>query len=151
MNENIKLTGAVELILRDSDGNIKQEYKDHNLVVTVGKNYLAAWIAAASQAGEFMDFIALGSGNTAPSASQTALVTELSGGGYGRVAGALSSALNVWTNVATFAPGNGTATIAEVGLFSANSAGTMFARALVGPVTKAAGDTLTVTWNVTFS
>jgi hypothetical protein len=31
-------------------------------VVTVGKTYLATWLAAASQAGKFMSYIALGTG-----------------------------------------------------------------------------------------
>lgn len=151
-NESITVKGEVRIELRDCNGNLKQSHTNHNLVVTIGKTYLAAWLAAASQAGPFMSFIALGTNGTAPSAGQTALIAESVVGGYARVAGTITSASNVWQNKAVFGPTVGTDTIQEVGLFSAITSGTMFARqAGFAPIIKLAADTLTVTWSVTFS
>ena len=81
------------------------------------------------------------------SASDTTLQTELST----RVAGTLSSSTNVWQNQATFGPGVDTGAITEAGIFSASSAGTLFARQVFPVVNKAAGDSLQLTWQVTFS
>lgn len=151
LNEALKLTGSVNIKLIGPDGVIKQEHTDHNLVVTVGKNYLAAWLAAATQSTEFMTFVGLGTNSSGPSSGDTTLGAELSGGGYSRSDGTLSSSTNVWTNTATFSPGNGTGAITEAGLFSASTSGTMFARQVFSVYNKAAGDTMVIVWSVTFS
>lgn len=130
----------------DANGNLKDEWELHNLVVTAGKNFLATWLAAASQAGQFMQYIAAGSGSTSPSVTDTALVSEL-----GRVAGTLSSNNNVWQNIATFGPGVATGTWQEAGLFSAAAAGTMFARQTFSAKTKDPDNTIQVTWQVTLA
>lgn len=149
--ESFNLKGSVNVQLIGPDGKVKQEHTNHNLIVTVGKTYLAAWIAAASQAGAFMAYMGLGTGSTSPVAGDTTLQTELSGGGYSRQTGTVTSSSNVWQNVVSFAPGNGTGAITEAGLFSASTVGTMFARQVFSTYNKAAGDTLTITWTVTFS
>lgn len=151
LNEQIKLNGNVSITLIGPDGQVKQQHSKHNLVVTVGKTYLTTWLATATQSTEFMTYIALGTGTSGPTSGDTALGTEFSGGGYSRVDGTLTSASNVWTNTATFAPGNGTGAVTEAGLFSASSVGTMFARQVFPVYNKQAGDTLIVVWNVTFA
>jgi hypothetical protein len=143
--DGLKISGHVKYELRDSNGNVKDTWENKNLVVTVGKNYLAAWLVAASQAGYFMQFIQLGEGTAAPTASDTVLETPLTP----RVAGTLSSSTSVWTNVAVFAPGVATGNLTEAGLFSLTTGGTMFSRQVFSLRTKQAGDTLTVTWNLT--
>lgn len=147
MNDGLKVTGHIHIKLFDSTGELKTERDINNLVVTVGKNYLATWLAAASQAGEFMTHIGLGTGTNAVAAGDTALQTELAT----RVDGTLSSATNVWQNVATFGAGVDTGMVTEAGLFSAAAAGTMFARQVFTAIDKQAGDTLELTWQVTFS
>ena len=150
-NEQIKITGSVQVTLTGPDGKVKAAHTNPNLVVTVGKDFLAAWLTEDTQSTKFMNYVALGTSNTAASAGQTALVAELSGGGYSRVDGSLTSAANVWVNTATFNPGNGTGTLQEVGLFSASTSGTMFARQVFGPYGKAAGDTLSIVWSLTLA
>lgn len=147
MNEQLKLTGRVNYKLFDASGALKDERDVNNVVVTVGKNFLAAWIAAASQAGFFMQYLALGTGATAASASDTALQTELAT----RVAGTLSSSTNVWQNQGTFGPGVNTGAITEAGILSASSVGTLLARQTFPVINKAAGDSLQVTWQITLS
>lgn len=147
MDEKLKLTGRVNYKLFDANGNLKDERDVNNVVVTVGKNFLAAWIAAASQAGYFMQYLALGTGTNAASAADTTLQTELAT----RVAGSLSSSTNVWQNQGTFGPGVDTGAITEAGIFSASSVGTMLARQVFPVINKAAGDSLQVTWQITLS
>lgn len=147
MEETIKLTGYIKFDLFDSKGNLKQHEEVKNVVVTVGKDYLAAWLMAASQAGYFMQYLALGTGTNAAVVGDTTLQTELST----RVAGALTSSTNVWQNQGTFGAGVDTGAITEAGIFSASSGGTMLARQVFPVINKAAGDSLQVTWQVTLS
>jgi hypothetical protein len=147
MNENLKLKGHINLKLYGPDGVLKDERDIDNVVVTVGKTYLANWLTAATQSDYFMRYIALGTGATAASAADTALQTELST----RVAGTLSNVSNVWQNSASFGAGVDTGAITESGLFSASSSGTMFARQVFPVLNKQAGDSITFVWSVTLS
>jgi hypothetical protein len=151
INESIELKGSVKVQLFDENGNLKQEHENKNLIVTIGKSYLATWLAAASQAGKFMSYIALGEGVSGPAAGDTGLGSELTGGGNARVVGTLTSSTNTWNNTATFGPGNGTGAVTEAGLFSELTTGTLFARQVFGAYNKAAADTLTVSWTLTLS
>lgn len=147
MKESLKITGKVTIKVFDENMKLIQEQTSSNLIVSVGKTYLAAWLAAASQAGEFMSYIALGTGNTAPTAGDTGLQSPLSP----RVQGVLLSSLNTWQNTATFGPGVCTGTLSEAGLFSAITSGTMFARNVFAPISKLAGTTVQVVWQVQFN
>lgn len=147
INKEIKLSGHIKFELKDSNGKIKEVREIKNVVVTVGKEYLAAWLTAATQADYFMRYIGLGTGTSAAAAGDIALETELAT----RVAGTLSNTTNVWQNQATFGPGVNTGAITEAGIFSASSAGTMLARQVFAVVNKAVGDTLTVTWQITLA
>lgn len=145
--ESITAKGRIKFDLYDASGNLKETREINNVVVTVGKNFLATWLTAASQAGFFMQYIGLGTGTNAANASDTTLQTELST----RVAGTLTPSANVWQNIASFGPGVNTGAVTESGIFSASSAGTMFARQTFAVINKGAGDSLQVTWQVTFS
>jgi hypothetical protein len=94
-----------------------------------------------------MQYIGLGTGTNAANASDTDLQTPLAT----RVAGTLSSASNVWQNIASFGPGVNTGAITEAGIFSVASGGTLMARQVFGTITKGAGDSLQVTWQITLS
>lgn len=149
--EFVKLFGSVHVQLIGADGRVKQEHFNHNLVVTVGKTYLATWLAAASHAGKFMSYIALGTSSTPAASGDVALGAELSGGSYARQQGTLTSSSNVWTNTASFSPGVALGAITEAGLFSASTSGTLFAHQVFSVYNVAAGDTFQVTWSVTFN
>ena len=147
IQETIKLKGRIKLALFDASGKEKETREIDNVIVTVGKTYLAAWLAAASQAGYWMQYIGLGEGINAANASDTTLQTPLAT----RVAGTLSSATNVWQNVALFGPAVDTGAITEAGIFSAASGGTLMARQVFAVINKGAGDSLSVTWQITLS
>jgi hypothetical protein len=42
MNENIKVTGELSVVLKDQNGNVKQAVTIPNLVVDTGKSFIAA-------------------------------------------------------------------------------------------------------------
>ena len=145
LQEQVKMTGQVSIRILDKDGNVKDERNIKNLVVTVGKEFIASRMVGTS-AG-VMSHMAVGSDNTAAASGDTALGSEL-----GRVAiipGTSSGA--VATFVATFPAGTGTGAVVEAGLFNASSSGTMLCRTVFSVVNKGADDAMTITWQVTVS
>ena len=141
--ESVNIKGNLEVILLDENGNKKDYIKVNNLVVAVGKDVIASRLVGNTSA--IMSHMAVGSSSTTATTSQTALGTEL-----GRVAlDSSSRASNTITYVATFPAGTGTGSITEAGILNASSSGNMLCRTVFGVVTKASGDTVVITWNVT--
>lgn len=143
-SETLKITGHFVLELFGPDGILKDRREMKNTITTVGKNYTATWLSAASQAGYYMQYLAVGTGT--PTA--TALGAEVGT----RVAGTITNPSSaVWQNAGTFAAGNGTGALIEIGIFSAAAAGTMLASQTFAVVNKLAGDSLALTWQITVS
>ncbi len=141
--ESVNVKGNLEVILLDETGKQKDYRKVNNLVVAVGKDVIASRLVGNSLA--VMSHMAVGSSDTAATTSQTALGTEL-----GRVSlDSTSRASNTITYVATFPAGTGTGSITEAGILNAGTTGNMLCRTVFGVVTKASGDTVVITWNVT--
>jgi hypothetical protein len=141
--ESINVKGNLEVILLDETGNQKDYRKINNLVVAVGKDTIASRMVGNTIA--IMSHMAVGSSNTAPATSQTAL-----GGELGRVVlDSTTRAANTITYIATFPAGTGTGAITEAGILNASSSGNMLCRTAFGVVTKTASDTVIITWNVT--
>ena len=141
--ESINVKGNLEVILLDETGKQKDYRQVKNLVVAVGKDTIASRMVGNATA--IMSHMAVGSSNTAATTSQTAL-----GGELGRVAlDSTTRASNTITYVATFPAGTGTGALTEAGILNAASSGNMLCRTVFGVVTKAAGDTVVITWNVT--
>ena len=141
--ESINVKGNLEVILLDETGAQKDYRKVNNLVVAVGKDTIASRMIGNTTA--IMSHMAVGSSNTAATTSQTALGSEL-----GRVAlDSTTRSSNTITYVGTFPAGTGTGAITEAGILNASSSGDLLCRTVFGVVTKAAGDTVIITWNVT--
>ena len=141
--ESINVKGNLEVILLDETGRQKDYRKINNLVVAVGKDTIASRMVGNTTA--IMSHMAVGTSNTAATTSQTALGTEI-----GRVAlDSTSRSTNTITYVATFPAGTGTGALTEAGILNASSYGDLLCRTVFGVVTKAAGDTVVITWNVT--
>jgi hypothetical protein len=148
INDSLKAKGTLQLVLTDSQGNIKQQ-DEHNLVVNTGLAYIASRIKDAS--ATVMSHMGVGSGTTAAAAADTALGSQLSS----RVA--LDSTVLVTTSatddsvqyVATFDAGQSTGAITEAGIFNADTAGTMLCRTVFPVINKGELDTLVITWKVT--
>jgi hypothetical protein len=144
IEETIMVTGDVQIKLVGPDGKIKQEQTIKNLVVTTGKQYIASRMTGTTTA---MSHMAVGSGNTAAAAGDTALGAQLD-----RVAltsGTTTAA--VTTYIASFPAGTGTGAITEAGVFNAASGGTMLCRTVFAVVNKGADDAMSITWQITVS
>lgn len=148
MEDNMKLTGHINFKLFDASGNLKDERDIKNVVVTVGKAYLATWLAAATQADYFMKYVGLGTGSTAANASDTDLETPLATRATATITAPGGA---VWQSVSSFGAGVNTGAVTEAGIFSASSSGTLMARQVFTVINKGASDTLQVTWQITIS
>ena len=146
INDNLKLRGDVALVLKDKDGNIKDSREINNLVVSAGLTFICSRMAGTS-AG-VMSHMALGSGSTAASASQTDLVSIL---GSREALDSSTASSNTITYVSSFEAGEGTGAVTEAGVFNAASSGTMLCRTVFPVVNKQADDTMSVTWTITLS
>jgi len=146
INENLKLSGQLGIVLRDKDGNIKEERTERNLVVTTGLNYIASRMKDAT--ADVMTHMALGSGTTAAAAGQTDLVTLL---GAREALDSTTVTANAVAYVSAFEAGDATGAVTEAGIFNASTSGTMLCRTVFSVVNKAADDTMTVTWTITLS
>ena len=131
----------------DKDGNvISEETKEHDLVVNAGLALRAALLGNVSTPTA-LNAIAVGTGTTAPSATQTALVTEVA-----RVASTNSVVTTNVTNDTLQMVGTisftASYTIAEVGTFNSTTAnsGTMYSRDTVGPYNVVSGTSLQFTF-----
>ena len=132
----------VKIVLRGPDGEVKDTREIKNTVTTAGKNGAADQILASPSLGKPTH---MGIGTGTPGA--TALGTELD-------RNALTSKNRsgaVVTMVGDWAAGDGTGAITEAGLFDAASTGNMWCSQSFSVVNKAAGDTLQITWTLTFA
>lgn len=141
--EILTVVGTPRIVLKDKDGNVKQDFSVPNLVVTAGKNFIASRMVGTAQAA--MSHMAIGTGATAAAAGDTSLQSEAA-----RVALSGSSASGaVTTYTASFGAGVGTGAITEAAILNASSAGTMLCRTTFPVVNKGADDSMSVTWTVT--
>jgi len=145
-NETLKLSGQLAIVLRDKDGNVKEERTEKNLVVTTGLNYIASRMKDATATA--MTHMALGSGTTTAAAGQTDLVTLL---GSREALDSTTVTANAVAYVSSFEAGDATGAVTEAGIFNAASGATMLCRVVFSVVNKAADDTMTVTWTITLA
>lgn len=148
IEENLGITGNVTIKHTDMFGNVKNEFTVKNIVTTVGKNHIAAKIAATTNSPVSMTHMALGTSSTTQVVGDTTLGAELSP----RVA---LTSTTVTTNsiayVATFSAGIDTGAITEAGIFNASTVGTLLCRTVFPTVTKLIGDAVVVSWTLTIS
>lgn len=143
--DGLKAKGTLDIVVRGPDGNIKDEKKVENLIVDTGLDFIASRMSGTSES--VMSHMAVGTGSTAAAAADTALGTELN-------RQSLTSTTvtdNAIAYVASYAAGTATGSLTEAGIFNASSAGTMLCRTVFGTVTKAADDSMTITWTITVS
>jgi hypothetical protein len=141
-----KVTGALSVVLKDADGNIKDEREVPNLVVTAGLGFIASRMKDATATA--MSHMAVGSSNTAAAAAQTALITQI---GSRVTLTSTTVSANQVVYVASFGAGVSTGAITEAGIFNASTAGTMLCRTVFSVVNKDANDTLQITWTITLN
>lgn len=146
---DITLKGRYFIKLFGPDGELKEERAGDNVVTTVGKEFIASFLKSAALAASTFTakYVAIGTDATAEAVGNTGLGTEVS-----RHTGTVSyTSGGIYEVVATFATGSGTGGIVEYGLYSSNTAGTLISRDTESTITKGANDTLTITYQLTFS
>ena len=149
INENLKLSGQLNIVLKDKTGTVKEQREVKNLVVDTGLAFIISRMTGTSKA--VMSHMALGSGTTADAAGQTDLVSVLGS------REALDSTTIAGSNnekvvyVSSFEAGDGTGAVTEAGIFNASSSGDMLCRTVFSVVNKASDDTLSVTWTITLA
>jgi hypothetical protein len=145
LKEKPKATGTLEIVLRDQNGNVKDQRKVNNLVVDTGLAYIADRMADAAESA--MSHMAVGTGSTAAASGDAALETEA-----GRVALTSTTQTNEdVVYVATFSAGTGTGALTEAGILNGASGGTLLCRTVFSTVNKGASDSLQITWTVSMA
>lgn len=145
INDNLALTGALTISLNNE---VVQE--TNNLVVTVGKNWVADRM---NNVNTVMTHMAVGkdttpnSGGTEVLAANTALADEVDR----NVLTSTTVSGNTISYACTWAAGDATAAITEAGIFDAATGGDMLARTKFAVVNKGVTDSLTITWTITIS
>ena len=144
IKDNFPIKGDLRIVIKDAlTGKVKVDRLEKNLVVTVGKDWIASRMAGTSS--NVMGYMAVGTDSTSPAAGNTTLGAEVA-----RVAlTSTTPSTNTVTYVATFGAGVGTGALTEAGLFNAASVGTMLSRTTYSVINKGSGDEMTVTWVVT--
>ena len=145
INEGLKLKGDVALVLRDKNGNVKEERKINNLIVDTGLNFICDRMKNDETA---MTHMALGSGTTSPAAGNTALESQL---GSREALDSSTVTNNQIVYISSFEAGDATGAVSEAGIFNAASGGTMLCRVTFSVVNKAADDVLSINWTITLT
>ena len=144
-NDSVKATGQVSIDIFGPNGELKEKAYIPNLVVAVGRAYIASRMKDDSSTA--MSHMAVGTGAVAADAADTTLGTEANR----QLLSSTVVADNVVTYTANYIAGQGTGALTEAGIFNASSAGTMLCRTVFDVINKAADDSMTITWTVTLS
>ena len=148
IHENLKLSGQLNIVLKDKAGNVKDTREVKNLVVDAGLVFIVSRMTGTSKA--VMSHMALGSGTTTAAAGQTDLVSIL-GSREAIDSTTLTGSNKAVAYVSSFESGDGTGAVTEAGIFNASSGGDMLCRTVFSVVNKAADDALSITWTVTLA
>ncbi|MBO3801760.1 MAG: hypothetical protein JTT12_05530 [Candidatus Brockarchaeota archaeon] len=138
----------ITIIKHYRNGKLIEERKVEDLVVAVGKAQIAGLVGGLATGTA--SYMAVGTGTTSPSISDTALGSEVL-----RVQTSNSLVTTNTTNDTLQLQGNFSFTasyaITEMGVFNASSGGTMFIRNTFGAINVVAGDTITIISKLVFS
>lgn len=150
-----QLSGNVHYLLRDKDGQVKDERDIQNLVTNAGFAAVASLLLSdVGSAGEAFDYIAIGIG-TGQTASSTTLSSEVTTNGGERAASTGTRITTTETNdtaqlVLTY-NFTGSFAVTESGVFNDTAAGDMLCVQSFSAINVANGDSLQVTWKIQVS
>ena len=161
-NETLNAVGQghVEVLLYDSDGNLKAKSENHNLIV--GEGLQTVWDLAfpdinlnSNATDTQFDVIAIGSGNTAPTAADTGIETAISGCARERdttvTGGGTTSQVWAYVSVQFSGATCADASVSEAILTNDLTGGEVLGRSVFSDINFGAADTLTVNYNVTLA
>jgi len=145
----IKLKGKFRIAVLDEKDNLKESREVENTIMNAGLAEISGLILT-DVGGNAFDYLALGTGTTAPTASQTTLVGEKyrsAGTGSQETTTVSDDTARLTTSVAMTASNS----LTEVGIFNSSSTGVMLARTTFSAVSVADGDTVNLGYDVAFS
>lgn len=160
-DEMVNCMGQLTIVKHDGITGETSTTVTPNMIVTLGKQYIAGRLQQTPQSA--MIAMAIGVGNTAATLADTLLGSEILATAYngGLVRPLLTSPDNpskvgaVLTYRCTFGTSATTSTnaITEAGIFDnqTRAAGIMMSRTVFGVVTKTNLDTITITWTITIN
>lgn len=150
--ETMKLKGTM-ILEQIRDGKVIDKRVLKNIIVNVGKAKVAGLINGVTS-GPFT-YLAVGSGTTAESATDTALQSEWTTNGLARAQATCSRTTTSVTNDTAVLEytwtATGSATVTEAGAFDASSGGNMLNRKTFSAFTLAANDQLKLTVKIQVS
>jgi len=156
MEEKVGMKGWFSIDHFHKSGNLIESVSTPNATTNVGFKEVAQLMGLdTASSGTAFDYIAVGVGTTAATATDTALETEITDTGLTRAAG---TGTNVTTTVSgdtlqivkSFSP-SGSKAVTESGILNASSAGEMLCRQTFSAINVTNGDTLTITWKIKVS
>lgn len=146
-NDNMNVEGRVNIVLRNAQGEVKDQREVKNRVVDTGLAFFASRAVGTSES--IMSHMELGTGTTTAAAGDTALESAVSGARVTFDSDTQTDEQIVF--VATFDGSTGNDAITECGIFNAASAGTMLCRTTFPVINKQSGDILQMTWTVSLA
>jgi hypothetical protein len=144
-----RVPNIVHIVARHADGTIFYDKWVHNLRTNAGINWQYNQMAGTTAA--VCTYIALSNDSGAPSATDTAVASEITTNGLSRASGTASHTTNAtsYTVAYTFTA-TGAQSAQKAGLLNASSAGTLCFENTFTQVSLVSGDTLAVTWTINF-
>jgi hypothetical protein len=146
--EYVSVTGYLKIDRFNQAGKLVESRMVPNLVVTVGKGFIASKMAGAVV--DAMSHMELGTSSVAANNTDTTLVAPVAGSRRSFDSSAMVVGSTV-TYYATFGPGVATGALTEAGIFNAATGGIMLCRTVFAVVNKPAGDTINIAWTVTIN
>lgn len=152
LSNTFALRGRVKLEVLDQNGNVKYTSQFNNRVVDTGLQMLASLLAGDGDESPIgrPTHCAVGSDSTDVTSEDTALAHEIARVPFDSI----TRTNNNVEFVATFGPSQpdvDRCRIAEVGLFNADTGGTMLSRAVFADVNKYKLDIVRISWTITFN
>ena len=147
--EKMRLRGRCHVQLFGPNGELKDEEVVMNTITQAGDAHVADQMSASPDESA-MSHMAIGTGTTSPTTSDTTLENEVSRNALTSRNQGTGADDNDVIYVGDWAAGDGTGAITEAGIFNAASGGTMLCRAVFAAKNKGANDTLKITWTYTF-
>jgi len=148
MGKKISMRGRFYLELFRNGKSVHYEESD-NTIMNLGLASVSGLILT-DIGGTAFDNIAIGTGTTAPNATQSALVAETyrnAGTGSQITTSVANDTSRITTSVAI----TNSNVFTEAGIFDATSSGVMLARTTFSAITASNGDTVNVGYDVVFS
>lgn len=145
----MNITGWLDWVLYDENGNVKERGSDHNQIQNQLKRDMALrLLKGGSSTASYFTHMKLTT-DALPATSATSFTTWIAGPAT-VISTDGTAAAYVATYTATIPAGRDTGTIVTAGFLTTPTASGLRCAAACG-VTKAAGDSLALTWTITFA